>query len=493
MSALSDGPVAAADLGSNSFHLAVGEVRDGSLFLIDKLKERVALAAGLDDARTLDEDTQERAIACLERFGARIAGIPADRVRACGTNTLRAASNSTAFLRRAEEALGHPIDVIDGAEEARLVYRGVAWSDAPGDADRLVLDIGGGSTEVVMGAGVDVHVGHSLRMGCVTFSEGFFPGGGLSADRYQGARFAATLELRSIAAEVRAHGVAKALGASGTFNAIGEILRASELTDGSITPDGVAALLERVLDVDDIEALDLPGLSDNRRPVIVGGLAIADAAMRALGLESIRPVEGALREGVLAELAGDPGDERRERTVAHYQERLSVNRAHADRVRRVLDELAEKAEPGWSFGGLLPIARQAAALHEVGLFLRRAGYHKHGSYLIANSDLPGFSRRSQALLAAFVLSHRRKFRYEEIEAVARDPRDAVRLAALLRVAVRLCRPRVDEVTTPVEVHAEDDALHLVFDGADSDPLLLLDLEQERERLERAALKLTWEL
>lgn len=492
MSRFTSGPLAAVDLGSNSFHLAVGEIRDGVLLRTDKLKERVALAAGLTPERRLDPETRERALACLRRFRARIGDLPEERVRAAGTNTLRAIRSEDDFLAAAEEALGQPIHVIEGAEEARLVYRGVAWSDAPDPhRPRLVVDIGGGSTEVVVGRGPEILSADSLRMGCVTWSEGFFPGGDISADRYQGARFAASLELRSLAGAVRDRENLEVLGSSGTLGALGAILAGMGETDGRLTLSGLAALRERVIDAGSFDALDLPGLEERRRPVIVGGLAIADAVFDSLGLDAMTPVDGALREGLLAEMIAKPGElDRRDLTVRQYQERFAVNVDQADRVAAMLNELMDHAGPEW-VGRYRREALEAARLHEIGLFLRRGSYHKHGHYLLEESDLPGFSRREQAVLAAFVLCHRRKFRHEALEDSARDPRAAVRTAALLRLAVRLCRGRSGELPE-VDLTVDGDSLDLTVRAPEPvRPLVALDLSQEVDRLRRAGLDLSW--
>lgn len=490
-----DAPLAAVDLGSNSFHLVVGKPDGHALRILDKLKERVALAEGLDERRELDEASQERALACLARFGDRIRGLPGERVRAAGTNTLRAARNAEGFLRRAREALGHPVEVISGAEEARLIYQGVAHTEQPRRDRRLVVDIGGGSTECVVGRGFEVLRADSLRMGCVTFSRGFFPDGRIDADRLRAARFAAGLELEPLIGPFADLGHEEVLGSSGTNREVGEILRASGYTGGEITREALLELEADVLKADSFDDLDLPGLSESRRPVLVGGLAILRATFDALGLERMRPTDGALREGLLYELLGRTrGRDLREDTVARLQERFSVGLAQANRVAETLEAFIDDVTDDWELDDprLRRAGRWAAQLHEIGLAIRHSGYHKHGAYLLENTDLPGFTRGEQRLVAALVLAHRRRFRTEPLEAVGGGlGKRAVRLAALLRIAVRVHRARgATQVPRPT-LSARKKRLVATFPPGtlDAHPMLRLDLEAEQERAEKADLEL----
>jgi len=506
MTGSTDGPLAAVDLGSNSFHLVVARSDGGVLRIVDRLKERVALAEGLDERRVLDDESQERGIACLERFGERLVGIPADRVRAAGTNTLRAARNADAFLSRAREALGHEIEVISGAEEARLVYRGVAYTDQPDDGRRLVVDIGGGSTECVVGDGAEVLRADSLRMGCVTFTRGFFPGGKIDEDRMRAARFAASVELEPLLGPIADLGFAEALGSSGTNKEIAAILEAMGEGDGTITPSGLEALDAAVIDAKDIDDLDLPGLSDSRRPVLVGGLAILEAVFEAFRIDVMRPSEGALREGLLQDVLGrSRGEDLRARTVAQLEDRFAIDRAQAERVEATVADFLDQVGEAWGLSDprIHRAVRWAARLHEVGLAFRHPGYHKHGAYVLENTDLPGFSREEQTLLAGLVRAHRRKFRYEPLEELGGDlGEQAVRVAALLRLAVRvhrsrgaadLERPRL-EIADPKGKKAKEKGRGTLVarfsDGTLRErDLLRLDLDAERDRLGRGDVRL----
>jgi exopolyphosphatase/guanosine-5'-triphosphate,3'-diphosphate pyrophosphatase len=493
-----DGPLAAVDLGSNSFHLVVGEVVGGKVRIVDRLKERVALAEGLDDRRQLDEDSQARAISCLARFGERLVDIPPDRLRAAGTNTLRAASNAGDFLARANEALGHEIDIIEGPEEARLVYLGVARTQAPGERRRLVVDIGGGSTECVVGEGFEVLRADSLRMGCVTFTKGFFPGGKLNRDRFDAARFAASVELEPIVQRFAQLEWRQAIGSSGTILAVSEMLAAAGHTDGSITPKGIAKLRDDILEFRKIDEISLPALAESRRPVIAAGLAILLAVVEQLGVETMETSEGALREGLLYDMLGRTrGEDPRDQTVAQLQHRFAVDKPHAAAVEETFIRLFDQVAADWDIDErrLRRAGEWASRVHEIGLTIRHGGYHKHGAYLIEHTDLPGFARLDQLLVAKLVLNHRRKFRHEELEALGKKlGPQAVRVSVLLRLAALLNRSRSAtipevEATAPKKRKLE---LGIANEWLESHPLLEYDLEEEQARLERGSFKLSFE-
>jgi exopolyphosphatase/guanosine-5'-triphosphate,3'-diphosphate pyrophosphatase len=502
-----DGPLAAVDLGSNSFHLVMARSEGGTLRIVDRLKERVALAEGLDERRMLDDASQERGLACLRRFGERLAGTPAERVRAAGTNTLRAARNADRFLAKARKALGYEIEVISGTEEARLVYQGVARTEQPGEGRRLVVDIGGGSTECVVGEGFQVVRADSLRMGCVTFTKGFFPGGGIDADRLGAARFAASVELEPLLGPIAELGYREAMGSSGTNKEIAGILEAMGVGHGTITRKGLDALADACIDAKEIDDLDLPGLSSSRRPVLIGGLAILMAVFEAFRIDEMRPSEGALREGLLFDLLGRAqGEDLREQSVDALARRYGVDETQAARVRETTLAFLEQVADAWEIGDrrVRQALGWAARLHEVGLAFRHSGYHKHGAYVVEASDLPGFTREEQTLLAGLVRAHRRKFRHEPLEELGGAlGEQAVRAATLLRLAVRVHRSRgardlprpTLEVRPPEGKKAKKElprgTLVVRFPPGtlDEHPLLRTDLGAERERLERGGVAL----
>lgn len=485
----SDAPersLAAVDLGSNSFHLLVARLRDGEPRRVDRVRERVALAAGLDERRRLDEETRARALACLERFGQRLAGLAPADVRAVGTSAIRQARDADRFLAEAERALGHRIEVISGAEEARLIYLGVAHDLAVGDARRLVVDIGGGSTECIVGERFEPLEAHSLHMGCIAWSRRFFGDGKLRAKRFEKARLAARRELEGLEGRFGELGWQGCVGSSGTVLAVRRILVESGWDGDGITPDGLARLERALVAARRVEALDLPGLSAERRPVIAGGLAILEAVFEAFEVERMQASEFALREGLVYDLVGRIRDEDvRERTADYLAERFGVDRAQARRVERTALALFEGVRERWRLGEEeRRFLRWSARLHEIGLAVAWSGHHRHGAYLLDHAVMPGFTRRGQRLLAAVVLSHRRRLSRERIEAVAeeRDLELALRLALLLRLAVVLHRPRVSG-DVPVRARATKRGLTLEFDAAwlAARPLTREDLAEEVRR------------
>lgn len=491
--------VAAVDLGSNSFHMVVARWAGGRLHVVDKLRERVALAEGLDAKRRLSGEAQERAIACLERFGQRLAEMPADSVRAVGTNTIRSMRKGREFLTRAQEALGHDIDVIPGREEARLIYQGVAHDILHGvgeiEGRRLVVDIGGGSTECVLGERLDVLECDSLFMGCVSFTQRFFRGGKLSRGRMDRARIAARRELEPIRRRYRTIGWDHAIGASGTIRAVERILVALGWTQRHIRADDLRRLRKQIQSSGKIESLDLPGLSEERRLVIAGGVAVLSGVFDSFGIEEMETSDNALREGLLYDLLGRiHHEDLRDHTVRRFQERTHVDRDQATRVERVALHLLDVVGESWELAD--PLDRKllawAAQIHEGGLAIARSGYHKHGAYVVGHSDMPGFSREDQAALATIVRTHRRKLSPELFDAVAPAHRRRVlRLTVLLRLARRLCRGRGSRPPVPESVRADGDEIELTFPAGwlDHHPLTRADLDEERELLAAAGVVL----
>ena len=482
--------VAAVDLGSNSFHLLVARVVAGELHVIDKVKERVALAAGLDEDGELDAESQARALECLEKLGQRTRSIPPHRLRAVGTNTLRRARNRRDFLERAEEVLGHEIEVIAGTEEARLIYLGVAGT-LQGSERRLVVDIGGGSTECAVGEGQRLIAADSLHMGHVAFAREFFDGGSISEKRMGRAETAASLEVESIVKRMRDAKWEAAVGSSGTILAIEGILRASGWADRGITDRGLRKLRKAVLAVKKAQDLDIEGLRDDRKETIAAGVAILTAVFDGLGIERMQTSEGALREGVVYDLLGRfSKSDVRETTVEQIAERHHVDRAQGARVEQTAMQLMDQVADDWRIDTERDrqVLRWAAQLHEIGLVLSLSGYHKHGGYILRHADMPGFSRDAQQELSLLVLNHRRKLRlgtFDELPKSRRKP--DLRLCILLRLAVRLNRNRALEDVPVTRLEASGSELTLTFPRGwlDENPLTRADLENEDARLESA--------
>lgn len=488
--------VAAVDLGSNSFHMIVARLLNGQLHVLDRLQEMVRLAGGLDEHNRLDKESRARALECLGRFGERLRGMPAGSVRAVGTNTLRRARNAAKFLAAAERALGHPIEIISGREEARLIYQGVAHHLPDDERQRLVLDIGGGSTEIVIGRRFEPVQMESLYVGCVGLSRTFFPGGRITPKAMHRAETAAQLEFQPVEAQFRALGWQSAYGSSGTVRAIGAALAARQQGEDGITLDALQRLRETLIAAGHVRALKALGVSEERAAVLPGGLAILMAAFEALKLERLAVSEGALREGLLHDLLGRIRHEDvRAGTIASLTARYHVDRDQAARVARTARELFAQAAKAWDVGEEEGQALEwAARLHEIGLGIAHSKYHRHGAYLVQNSDLPGFSWQEQRLLAVLIRAHRRRFPDGVFDELPRKAaKTARRLAMLLRLAVLLHRGRVEQELPAFTLKAGKRSLRLRFPRGwlAHHPLTDEDLAQEAAFLDAAGLRLKY--
>jgi exopolyphosphatase / guanosine-5'-triphosphate,3'-diphosphate pyrophosphatase len=487
--------IAAVDLGSNSFHMVVARYSHGQLIIVDRLREMVRLAAGLDEQGRLERGAVERAIDCLERFGQRLRDMKAESVRVVGTNTLRRARRKGAFLDRARAALGFPIEIISGIEEARLVYLGVAHTTPSEPGRRLVADIGGGSTELIIGEGLHTTKLESLHMGCVSMSGRYFDDGAITEKRIKRARLAARLELEPVQAAFKSAGWNSAVGSSGTIRAVGDVLRGQGQADGSITPGALENLLEQCVRIGDISRLKLPGLTDERAPVFIGGLAILAELFSVLQINSMRVAEGALREGLLYDLVGRLRDEdARVRSVRAMQSRYHVDTAQAARVEATARNFLEQVRQEWelmdSFAEL--VLSWSAQLHEIGLDVSHSHYQKHGAYLLEHADMPGFPQEEQRILACIVGAHRRKVHLEQLHEL--NPPWHIKaeyLIVLLRLAVLLHRGRSPVALPGIDLRPKGRTLELAFPKGwlDEHPLSAADLETEIDYLKAAGFKL----
>jgi exopolyphosphatase/guanosine-5'-triphosphate,3'-diphosphate pyrophosphatase len=487
--------LAAVDLGSNSFHLVVARYSHGQLVVIDRLREMVRLGAGVDADGRLDKQVAARALACLERFGQRLRDMRAGSVRVVGTNALRIARRKQAFLERAREALGHPIEIISGMEEARLIYSGVAHTLPAEPGRRLVIDIGGGSTELAVGEGYEPQLLESLKLGCVTWSQRHFADERISPKRLERARLAARLEIEPFQARFLKLGWESVVGSSGTVRAIGEVLRERHPGALAILAEQLDALLADLGRVGHCRELEYLALTEERRPVFAAGVVILAELFDALGLEQMRLAEGALRDGLLHDMVGRLTDEDpRERTVASMARRYHVDLAQAGRVEATARGFLAQVAEAWELGDpeALQALAWAARLHEIGLDVAHSGYHRHGAYLLDNADMPGFAREEQQLLARLVGTHRRKLSLAGVEELI-PPWDglALYLVVLLRLAVLLHRGRSDTPLPAVELAARERTLELRFPARwlKEHPLSVEDLQQEIEFLRPGGIKL----
>ena len=490
--------LAAVDLGSNSFHLAIGRVVESQIYPLDSLREVVRLGGGLTAEKRIDRATQARALEALAKFGERLRGFPRQAVRAVGTNTLRVAKNAPQFLREAREALGFPIEVIAGREEARLIYLGVAHSLPAGNQKRLAVDIGGGSTEVTIGVGLEPQLTESLYMGCVSYSLRFFPDGRVDKQRMKAAELAARQELAGIVKEYNAAGWQEAVGSSGTVKALADLLAQNGWSDEGITLDGLERLRAHLIKLEHLGPEELPGLRADRAPVLPGGLAIMLAVFDGFGIEKMSVSEGALRQGVLYDLLGRVEHrDMREATVSQFVRRYHVDAEQAERVRslalRLYDALVpEGPEEGKERSREDDADRQlldwAARLSEVGLSIAHAQYHKHSAYVLSHADMPGFSRMEQQRLARIVLAHRGKLGKVQdagIEGAEWQLVFALRLAALLM------RSRSDAALPPLRVGADAAGFTIEVPQAwlDDNPLTGAAFESEADIWRAVGMKL----
>jgi len=435
---------AAVDLGSNSFRLQIARVEGDQLYMLDGLREQVRLAEGLGDDKFLDAEAQQRALDALGLFAERLRDLPSVAVRAVGTNSLRVAKNAADFIVQAEHVLGFPIEVISGLEEARLIYLGVAHGLPQSEDNLLVMDIGGGSTEFIIGNGLNPLKLESLYMGCVSYSSRFFPDGKVTERKLEKAELAARNEVQNIAADYRGQWQ-YALGSSGTAKSIAEILEANDYSKSGITRDGLEKLRTRLIKQGDMKKLELPGLRPDRAATLAGGFAIMYAAFRELEISTMQPALGALREGVLYDLWGRfHNKDMRDVTVKNFMLRYHADDKQVKRVSSLSNLLARQFFGNDENESALQVLGWVASLHGIGIRVAHSGYHKHTAYILANADMPGFSKKEQAKLSLLALAHRGNLK--KLKDMLKGEEDSV-LAMSLRLAVLFYRNRSD-VTLP---------------------------------------------
>lgn len=482
--------LAAVDMGSNSFRLEVVRVAGDQLYPLDSLKETVRLAGGLGDDGQLDDATQTRALDCLQRFGERLRGLSPEAIRCVGTSALRVAKNADAFMRKAESALGHPIEIVAGREEARLIYLGVAHSLPASTDKRLVVDIGGGSTEVIIGQGLKPNERESLHMGCVIFSKRFFGKGEIDKATMKAAELGARVEVERVAQKFSRANWHQAIGSSGTARALREILEQNGWSERGITADGLAKLRSLMIKAGHVDALDMAGLRSDRRPVIAGGFAIMAGLFAELGIEQMDVAETAMREGILYDLLGRfHKQDMREATVEEFMRRYHIDVRQAERVKRVA--LALLAAAGAGDQRDVMFLDWAARLHEIGLSVSHSGYQRHSGYILENADMPGFSRTDQSRLALLARAQRGVLvKLAEFAADSSLPERDRLLIWMLRQAVILCRSRADSEIADVKVEVEGKRIRLGLPAGwlENRPLTQRALEEEAVHWHAAGIK-----
>jgi len=484
------GQLAAIDMGSNSFRLEIGQLIDERYRRIDYLKETVRLGGGLDAAGFLGEEAAARGLDCLARFASRLDGFAPTQVRAVATQTLREAKNRNDFLARAQATLGRPIEIISGREEARLIYSGVARLQ-PSNAPRLVIDIGGRSTEMILGRGERPRRAESFQVGSVSLSMKYFADGRFTERAFREAQVAAGAELEEAIGPFAPRHWREALGSSGTVGAVSQVLAASGQGDGTVTPDGLRWLMQRCLEAGSADRLELPGLKDDRRAVIAGGLSLLYTLAMNFGIDALQPARGALRQGVIFDLdarqaierrAAAAGKDIREASVRELQRRFQVDTEQAGRVEAVALSLLDDIAPGTA-GEARRELRWAAALHEAGMMISHHDHHRHSAYVLSHVDAPGFSQSQLRRIGDLVLGQRGGLR--KLEARLQEATFALHLLCL-RLAVIVCHARGD--VEPGEIALVGDAgqprLAPTPGWADTHPRALHLLREEMEAWSR---------
>ncbi|NOZ54024.1 MAG: Ppx/GppA family phosphatase [Gammaproteobacteria bacterium] len=475
---------AAIDLGSNSFHMIVVQIQEQDIHVIDRLRVMVRLSAGLDESKRLNDRSQAIALDCLQQFSERLLEIPKGNIRAVGTNTLRTAINSVQFLQKAEKCLGHCIEIISGMEEARLIYLGVSYNLPVAKEHRLVIDIGGGSTEVIIGEGVEPMCMESLYMGCVSSTNKYFSNGNITNKAMEKAEIAARVELEPIERVFRNVGWSQVLGASGTIKAVSQVISQAGWCDHGISYNALKKLIKHLIEVKHVDNIKLKGLSADRTPVFVGGVAILWGIFKAFNIDHLDISEGAVREGVIHDLLGRiQREDVRHQSVKSLAQRFHVAEEHTLRVMKTAHYCLEQLSDTWNldFDVASEWLEWAARLHEIGLSIAHAHYHKHGAYIVSNADLPGFSQQNHALLAALVQSHRGKFPKTLIKQLPQKwVYMAQQLAIILRLSVLLNRSRSAEALPTFSLTVTEGGLAIQFPPGwlHKKALTAADLEQE---------------
>jgi exopolyphosphatase / guanosine-5'-triphosphate,3'-diphosphate pyrophosphatase len=476
--------IAAIDLGSNSFHMIVAKWDKGQLVVLDRLRESVRLGWGLSSDGSLSEEARLSALRCLEKFGERLREYPSRSVRIVGTKTLRSINDSRQFLAEAKARLGHPVEIISGDEEARLVYLGVAHCVAPAAGKRLVIDIGGGSTEVILGEGMSPLLKESLNMGCVALTKKFFFDGRLSEKSIAKAHLACLQELEPVIDSFVQHRWNEVIGASGTIKAVARVCEASGFSKGVIRLEYLEGIIQ-IYKEHGATDLKIPGLSEDRQMVFLGGVIILKALFESLQIDTMIATDWALREGLLFDLKGRlENHDIRQASVDALAERFHVNMEKAKRVEATALSLLEQVLDAWALNNkeASNLLAWAAKLYSVGLDIAHNDYHKHGAYIVQHVDLAGCSRVEQAQLATLVLSHRKRI---PIKHFPPDSEDLLRLAIILRLAVIFHRGRKAEKIPAIKIKANNQKIKLSFSSKwkHQHPLTFADLESEMRHLQ----------
>ncbi len=495
---LSKNTIAAIDLGSNSFHMVVAEENQGQLVILDRIREMVRLAEGLDSDGKLDEKIEQRALDSLSRFGQRIRTLDSHCVSTVGTNTLRRIKNSEDFIFQAEQALGFPIEIISGFEEARLVYQGVAHTLEQDHDSKLIVDIGGGSTEIIIGEGYTPQLLNSLEMGCVMIMQNFFADGKIKSKRMQAARVFVLQRMKAIHYTYNKLGWEAAIGSSGSIKSIASVIREMKLQKNEgINRESIVRLIALCSEFKKVKKLEFPGLSEKRQPVFLGGLIVLAGVFEALRIDHMHVSEGALREGLLYDMVGRrQNNDVRNKSISSLASRFHADQQHAHRIEQTAFDFLQQLKTSWfdDIQNASNLLRWACELHEIGRNISHSNYQKHGAYVIENADLAGFSRQEQQRVAAIVRSQRGKINKEVFRDPHKEHQYVKYLAVVLRLSAIFHRSRVENTLPAINlsVEAKELTLKLPDRWLNEHPLTINDLEQEAEYLQVLGLTLKTE-
>jgi exopolyphosphatase/guanosine-5'-triphosphate,3'-diphosphate pyrophosphatase len=488
--------IAAVDMGSSSFRMIVARVENldnhSQIYIIDSLREPVRLGAGLTEDKRLDTASQERGLNALRRFGERLRSFKPNEVRAVATNAVRVARNASEFIAKAEVALGFPIDIISGVEEARLVYCGVAHQLPIGQGRRLVIDIGGGSTEFIIGEDYKPEAMESLYIGCVSTAQQYFADGSISPKAMKNAIMAARKEVAVLRRQIIDMGWTHAIGSSGTARALAEICTSNGFTQHGISAQALRLIREHVTAAGHLNDITLEGLKIDRLPMMPGGLAVMSAVFEELEIEQLEVTDGALRQGLLYDMLGrQHHNDMREITVAQFIHRYKIDKRHANKVKELAEVLLINALSQQSTKALysqIDLLKWAALLHEIGLSIGHNGHHKHAAYILSNADMPGFSKREQILLSTWVLAHNGKL--GKVSSLT-NSLDQWVAPMCLRLATLFLRRREIEALPDLHVKLLNHGLQISLpkDWLLDHPLTQYSLETEVEQWQRIGLTL----
>lgn len=488
--------IAAIDLGSNSFHMTLAELGPLGIKTYHREKRKVRLAAGLNDANVLDEAAQNRALETLGVFGQILDEFKPDDVRAVGTFTFRTAVNIHNLTQKALHVLPYPIEILSGTEEARLIYQGVSHDQHLPD-NTLVVDIGGGSTELIIGQTTEAKLLHSCNMGCVSFNEKFFSNGDITAQAFRKASLYSAQQLESVRMRYLAKGWEMAIGSSGTIKSLSQCASELGLSDGTLTPAILQELKERLISAGHVDHINIPGLSEDRAPVISSGLAILIAVFDLLEVSSMSYCDSALREGLLFDLQDRlQHHDIRHLSVSQLAKRFGCDPHQAQKVAKTAQTMFDSVAASWQLNNLdyHQFLNWACQLHEIGHQINHLSCHKHAAYIVRNSAMAGFNAEQQAILSFLLLSQRKSLKMDQAPVFdVYDETTTLKIILLLRLAIRLNQFRQSDTLDSFEVSSQRNKLTIVFHTIwkDRQDLFSSDLEAEQEQFQPLGIELDY--